>query len=414
MSIWRQLFGGLKGGWKTHGPYAADGAGAFDSDDTYDQVTADTSLRLAAVWACMNLRAEIRGSLPLHVRDKNKNILRDHPLYSILHDSPNSMQTAAEYWSMNTAHVDMHGNAISVIERRTRDKSVISLEPILEPWAVTMEQKKSGGWYYKYGQEQYPAENIFHLRGFSMSGYWGLPRVDIGRQILSSQLSANRSAMRAFKQGMKVGGFFEVERDLDSTQLEDFKKRLDSYGSPQNEGKWMTLLKGMKPIGGSDFRIKPADAELLQSRYFGIEEICRLFNVPPQLIGHTDKSSSWASSIEQVNLFFLMYSLQPGFVRDEQRIRKSLLSPADRAAGIEGRFGIQGLLRSDMKTQSAMFASALQNGYYNRNEVRDLLERGEIEGGDKYTVQLNMTNVNELDNTDGTSADTGDNKEPKK
>lgn len=391
MSIWRSLYGSLKGGWKTWGPSTIAGAGAFDSADSpFESVTAQTAMRLSAFWACVNLRAETIGTLPIHLRDKDKNVLHDHPLYSVLHDRPNSMQTAPEFWSMQTAQVDMYGNAISVIERRVRDKSVISLEPIADPDAVEMHQRKSGSWYYDIGGEKYESENVLHLKGFGLDGMRGAPRIDIGRQILSAQLSANESAMRAFKQGLKVGGFFEVEQSLNEAEAIEWQKILNNYGRPENTAKWLTLLKGMKPIGGAKFGMKPAEAELLASRYFGIEEICRLMGVPPQLIGHTDKASSWASSIENINLFYLMYSLQPTFIRSEASIRAKLMSADDRARGHAPKFAIQGLLRSDMKTQFAFFASALQNGYYSRNEVRDLLDRGEIEGGDEFTIQLNM------------------------
>jgi HK97 family phage portal protein len=402
MSIWSRLYGAISGGWKTYGPNSINGPGAFDepAGSPYESVTQDMALKLSAVWACMHLRSETLGSLPLHLRDASKKIIKDHDLYAVIHESPNSMQTAAEYWSLQTAHVDMHGNAISIITRRS-NKSVISLEPV-EPCLESIpHQKKSGVWFYKIGGEDYPAENVLHMRGFSMNNNWGYSRLSVGRQMLSSQLSANDSAHRAFKQSLKVGGFIVPELSLDPKQIEDFKKRLDNYGLPENAGKFMTLLKGMKPISGSEFRLKPADAELLASRGFGIEEICRLFNTPPQLIGHTDKASSWASSIEQINLFFLMYSLQPTFIRMEQRIRKSLLTTDDRAKDYQAKFSIQGLLRADNKTQQAMFASALQNGYYSRNEVRDLLDRADIPGGDAYTIQLNMGKLGAPDATQG-------------
>lgn len=151
----------------------------------------------------------------------------------------------------------------------------------------------------------------------------------------------------------------------------------------------------MTPVAGADFRIKPSDAELLQSRYFGIEEICRLFGVPPQLIFHTDKSSSWASSAEQINLQYLMYSLQSTLVRMEKRMERQLLTAEDRARGLQIKFSIQGLLRADLKTRQAFYASALQNGYYSRNEVRDLEDRGGIPGGDEYTIQTNLAPVDQ-------------------
>jgi len=395
MSIWRRLFGGA-GSWKTLIPGMGSGVdGSWTINDEYDRVVDEIcAMRLSAVWACVHLRAETIGSLPLHLRDKNKKIIYDHDLYSILHSSPNAMMTAAEYWSFKTANVDIHGNAYSEIIRRG-NKSIISLEP-LPTLDVELFQRKSGKYAFKLVCEdnrEIELENMFHLKGFTTSGYLGMSRLEIGRQILSSQITANDSAARGFKQSVKVGGFFEVEQNLDKTQLADFKVRLDEYAKPENAGKMMTLLKGMKPIAGSAFRIKPAEAELLASRYMGIEEICRLHNTPPQLIGHSDKASSWASSLEQINLFYLAYGLQPNIVRNEQRIVKSLLSIADRASGIEPRFAIQALNRVDLKTKTTFYASALQNGYYNRDEIRDFEERSAIPDGDKYTVQMNMGTI---------------------
>lgn len=397
MSIWRRVLGSIRGGWKTHGPGASSVDGAFSSDEDYDQfVQAECALRLSAFWACVNLRAETVGSLPLHLRDKNKNIIREHDLYDVIHNSPNSMQTSPEFWSMMTANVDMHGNGYSEIVRRS-NKSIISLEPPIPVDEVELMQRKSGRYYYKVGQtREIEIENMFHMKGFAIEGFLGISRLEAGRQILSSQISANKSAQIAFKQGLKVGGFFEMEQNLDDPQLEKLKSRLAEYGKSENGGKWMTLLKGMKPVAGASFRVKPAEAELLASRYMGIEEICRLLATPPQLIGHSDKASSWASSLEQVNLFYMAYGLQPGLVRTEQRIVKSLLSISDRAKGIEPRFAMQMLNRVDMKSKLAFYASALQNGYYNRNEIRDFEERAGIEGGEKYTVQLNMADLKDM------------------
>lgn len=397
MSIWSSFWGRISGGWKTHGPNASSGFGAFASDDDSSlgaMVNAQTALNLSAVWACANLRAETIGSLPLQLRDKDKNIIDDHPLYSVIHDSPNAMQTAAEFWSMAVAHLDMYGNAISVVTRRNNG-DVISLEPVDFPCEVQLlfDDQKRKHYYQMANGDKYDVQDILHLRSFAMRNGWGIPRIEIGRQILAAQLSANTSAARAFQQSMKIGGFFKMEQNLDDSQLLDLKKRLEEYGKPENAGKMMALLKGMEPVGGADFRIKPAEAELLQSRFFGIEEICRIYGVPPQLIGHSDKSSSWASSLEQINLFFLMYSLQPSFVRIEQRVYKTLLTNEDRGRKLRARFNIQALLRADNKTQSLMFASALQNGYYNRDEVRDLLDRAAIPGGDQYTIQMNMQGI---------------------
>ena len=404
MAIWKRIYGSINGGWKTYGPNSIDGPGAFDSaDDGIPTVTAEEAIKLSAVWGCMHVRAEAIGGLPLHLRDADKNIVTDHPLHYLLHVSPNYDMTGPEYWSLNTAHVDLFGNAVSIIERGHQKKAVALLPQ--DPRECSYEYNKSGTRKkWKIGKDEHSDDDILHLRGFSLNSGWGAPRLDIGRQILGAQLTANESAMRAFKQGLKVGGFIlnEGKRDFDTPELNAFHERLNFFGKAENAGKWMTLLRGMKPIAGTEFAVKPADAQLLESRYFGIEEICRLFNVPPPLIGHTSKASSWASSIENLNLHFLVYSLQPSIVRNEARIAKKLLTPQDVAAGLRPKWSMQGLLRGDTKTRQAFYASALQNGYLNRDEVRDLEDRGKIPGGDKYTVQLNMTNVDGLQDSDGT------------
>ena len=403
MSIWKQVYGSLVGGWKTYGPNSISGPGAFDSagdGDITESVTAEAAMKLTAVWACMNIRAETIGTLPLHLRDGNKKILTDHPLYNVLHRSPNADMTAAEFWSLSQALEDMKGNSVSIIERGLA-KKVVALTPC-DPDACKYEYNKSGTRKtWTIGQDEFPDDDILHLRGFTLNGGWGAPRIDIGRQVLAAQITANKSAQLAFKQGLKVGGFFlnEGQRDLNTEQLREFQKRLDTFGRPENIGKWMTLLKGMKPLAGTKFSVKPNEAQLLESRYFGIEEICRLFNVPPPLIGHTSKASSWASSIENLNLYFLMYSMNPSIIRKEQRIEKKLLTPQDIANGVQAKFSLQGLLRGDTKARQAFYASGLQNGYLCQNEVRDFEDMPGIgPEGDVYRVQLNMAGADQPGN----------------
>jgi len=397
MSILTKGIQWIRGGWRTYSP-GNNLVGPFYGDAPGDDlvpVDVAAAAKISAWWACIYLNSEVKGSLPLQVRDKNKKIVYQHDLSELLRVSPNAIQTGQEFWSMQEAHKCMHGNGISRITRR-RDGSIISLEPFIDPSNFSMHQRPSGAWYYKNGEEEYAPNELFHLKDFSLNGYMGASRLDIGRAILSAQLTANAAALRGFKQSIKVGGFFEVTKSLDKQQLIDFNARLNTYAQPENANKWMTLLAGMKPIEGTKFTMKPAEAELLTSRAFGIEEICRLQNTPPQLIGHVDKASSWASSLENVNLFYLMYRIMPGLIRDEARITKSLMTREDRAKGLQVRFNITGLQRADAKTRTMMYASALQNGYLNVNEVRDLEDRMAVDGGDEYRVQMNMAQATPL------------------
>lgn len=410
-SIWASMYGSIIGGWKTHGPNSPMTPGAFASNDgdMYAAVSAEAALKLSPVIACMTLRAETLGSLPIHVRDKSKKILTDHPLYYILHDSPNARQTSIEYFSLDTAHIDMYGNAVSTIDTLNgRPIALNACDPQVASYEYTNKSHTRRRW--KINGDEYQDHEVLHIPGFSMTGEWGISRLQSGVQILGAQIAANRSAQTAFKQGLKVGGFFEDtnsnKKGWQTEELRDFYQRLNEYGRMENAGKMMKLPFGLKPLSGSEFRINPVEAQLLESRFFGIEEICRLFNVPPQLIGQSNKASSWASSIENINLHFVVYSLTPTLVRIEKRLKKKLLTPAEISAGIEIKFNLSGLLRGDTASRQAFYASALQNGYLNRDEVRDLEDRGTIPGGDKYTVQTNMTEVNKMTETPKPAAGT--------
>lgn len=403
MAIWKRLWGGLSGGWGSFVPQGvSDGGFNNDGSGAFEGLSPETVLRLSTVWACMNLRAEVLGTMPCHLIDGEKNAVTGHSLYSKLHTSPHAYMTAPEFFSLVNAQVDMHGNSVSVIERGYQ-KKVISLTPHDPTQAEIVYTKSGKRSHWKIGDDEFSDDDVLHLRGFSLNADWGASRLDIGRLILGAQLQANRSALAAFKQGLKVGGFFKVAKNLDTPELTQFQQRLEVFGRPENAGKYMTLMAGMEPIGGEPFRVKPVDAQLLESRVFGNEEICRLFNVPPPLIGQTSKASSWASSLENINLHFQIYSIAPTLVRNERSMEKKLLTPGERADGLRIKFSMQSLMRGDMKARTAFYASGLQNGWLNRNEVRDLEDRGKIEGGDKYTVQLNMTDVNDLEETDGTS-----------
>lgn len=400
MAIWQLLNETLAGGFKTHGPNAIIGPGAFDAPDSDPDsaVNVTSAMKLSAFRACVALRSEVIGTLPLHLRNGNREIVKSHPLYRLLHVSPNAWQTAPEYWSSTVAMCDIKGNAISVIERGYKN-SPVALNPF-DPDDCKFEFNKSGSRRtWTIGGDEYDDADVLHFKGFSLDGAWGHGSLALGRQILAAQLSANTSAMRAFKQGLKVGGFLIPERGLTPEQVGDIGKMLDKFSLPQNVGKWMTMLHNIKPVAGTEFAVKPSDAQLLESRHFGIEEICRLTNVPPVLIGHTSKTSSWASSLEHTNLHFLTYSVAPTVGRNEATISKKLLAPAEVASGLEAKWSLQGLMRGDMKSRREFYASGLKDGWLNQDEVRAWEEMGSIPGGDVYRVQAQMIPLTETEET---------------
>ena len=361
-------------------------------------VTANTALKLSAVWACIQLRAETVATLPLHLRTSDGKFAANHPLYGILHDTPNADMCAAEFWQAMTAAQDLWGNAYARIHR-TGAGGITALEP-LDSESMTVARADNGEIAYRYGKggkiKQYAESEILHFRGFSLDGLVGLSPIRYAADTLGGQLDANRAAQHEFKNGMKAGGFLKTgERILTKEQRADLKKGLSDFSKPENAGKFMVLEAGMDLAGSGGIRINPADAQLLESRYFGIEEICRAFGTPPQLIGHTDKASSWASSLETTNIGFLTYSISPLLVRFEQTITRKLLKPAERSK-YSPKFSVEGLLRADSSARAAFYNQMLQNGVMSRNEVRRLENLPPVDGGDVLTVQVNMTTLDKV------------------
>lgn len=357
----------------------------------------DSSLKLSAVWACVRLRSQTIASLPLHLRDDAKNHASDHPLYRLLHSSPNADMTSSEFWEAMLASTDLWGNAFARIV--WEDRRPISLTP-LNPEKVAIVRASNGDLTYEYtvgGKvKTFSDRDVLHIKGFTLDGIIGLSPIQFAAETMGGLMDANRAASREFQNGLKVGGFLKTgATTLQPDQRERLRNALATFGRPENAGKWMVLEAGMEPASAHGIRMNPADAQLLESRYFGIEEICRAFGVPPQLIGHTSKASSWASSLENTNLGFLTYSLRPTLVRIEQAIAKKLLLPEERAL-YRPKFSVEGLLRADSAARSSFYSQMLQNGVMSRNDVRSLEDLPPVEGGDALTVQLNLTTIDKI------------------
>lgn len=361
-------------------------------------ISAETALKLSAVWACVRLRSQTIASLPLHLRDNDKNIATQHPLYKILHDAPNADMTASEFWEAIVASLDLWGNAYGRITRNAIG-DVVSLE-ILNPEHMSVARGKTGTLTYEYGNGYgkitYKEADILHIKGFTIDGLIGLSPIKYQMQAIGMQTEANDAAQQEFKNNLKIGGFLETgEKILTNDQRDRMRENLATFGKVENAGKWMVLEAGMKPASAGDIRINPQEAQLLESRYFGIEEICRAFSVPPQLIYQTDKASSWASSLEQMNLGFLTYSLTPVLVRIEQTIARKLLSPADREL-YKPKYSVEGILRADSAGRAAFYSTMVNNGIMTRNEVRGLENLPAHDGADQLTVQLALAPIDQL------------------
>lgn len=403
-TIFGNWYARIKGGWKTVG---AAGVGAFDygQDWVPTEVGPISALKLSAYFACVRLLSETMGSMTFQLYDNANNVIKDHDLYGLLRYMPNQYQTGDAFVSAMAANKTVFGNAMAHIRRMPTSGKPYALDfYATDLWEV--EADDQGRPIFKLDGEVIPREDVLHWAGFGLSGYWGLPTLVAGGEAMALQIESNRSAARTFANGLRAGGFFKMPENrqaFSNEQLAKFKEELRKFSLPQNTSKWLPLLPGMDPVANTQFRIDPVTAELLQSRYFGIEEICRFMGVPPPLIGHTDKASSWASSIENLNQFLVTYTMLPQAVRFENQIALRLLGRKDRNR-LRPKFNLDALLRGDIEKRFRTYEIGWGIGMYSGNEMRAKENLPPRPGGDVYNTQ-NQGRRASGDDNDGSNRD---------
>jgi HK97 family phage portal protein len=322
-------------------------------------------------------------------------VASDHPLYNLLCRSPNSEMTPGRFMLFIVACLYVRGN--SYTEKRRIGKRVVALHPLL-PQDVTVKRNDAGRLIYvvtdnKGGSRTLQADDVMHIRGFGLDGICGMQPIHTGRQIIGSATAANEASAKMFAKGMQASGVLTVDNgSLSPKQREQIRKNLATFSQSSNSGKLMVLEAGMKYQGIS---MNPESAQMLETRAFNVEEIARWFGVPPFMIGHMDKSSSWAASVEAQNLHFLTSCLRPVLDNIEQEIIRCLI-PREEWGDVYAEFSVEGLLRADSAGRAAFYASALDRGYMCRDEVRDKENLGPIPGGDIFTVQVNLVPLDQL------------------
>ncbi|HFL6901195.1 TPA: phage portal protein [Pseudomonas aeruginosa] len=374
----------------------------FGTSASGKNVTVDKALQLSTVWACVRLLSESVSTLPLklyrRLPDGSREQAKDHPLFRLLCRTPNAEMTPQRFMLMVVASICLRGNAF--VEKKMIGTRVVALVPLL-PQYMRVKREDSGRLKYTYtenGVERViPENNLMHIRGFGLDGVCGMLPVTMGREIFGSAMSAEEAAAKVFAQGMQASGILSGDTTLNPKQREDLRASLTAFMGSQNAGKIMVAEAGLKYQG---ITMNPEAAQMLESRSFNVEEMCRWFRVPPFMVGHMDKQSSWASSVEAQNLHFLTNSLRPLLVNIEQEITRCLIGEAD-ADEFFAEFAVEGLLRADSTARAAWYNTALQNGWMSRNEVRRLENLPPIEGGDVFTVQSALVPLEQLGATAG-------------
>lgn len=364
---------------------------------TAGQVINDTSiLKLSTVWACSRLVAETIATLPLGLYErtsKGRQSANQLGLYNIIHNQPNVDSRASVFWESMVAAMLLRGNAFA--EKLEIGGKLVGLK-FLNPLYLTLQTDSNYNVKYLYTekgkQREIPESRIFHVPGFTTNGKWGLSVIQYGAGVFGSALAADTAANSTFEKGLSPTIAFKVDRIIKADQREDFRTAMAAISGAVNAGKSAVLEQGMDV---TTIGINPKDAQLLESRAFSVQEICRWFRVPPHMVGHTELSTSWGSGIEQQMIGFLQFTLRPWLTRIEQHINSCLLTPVEQTR-YYAEFNIEGLLRGDSSARKEFYSSALQNGWMNRNQVAAMENQPSLEGGDIYTVQSNLIPIDQL------------------
>lgn len=362
-------------------------------------ITPETALAMSAVRACVTLLAESVAQLPceLYRRDKNGGRIRatDHPLYDVIHSQPNRKDTSFEYYEQQQGALGLEGNSFSLIERDGKGY-VTELIPV-NPKKVIVMKGPDGMPYYHLPEvvETLPMRLVHHVKYFSMDGYIGTSPIQTNADVLGLGLAVEQHAAQVFARGTTMSGVIERPREAGAIKSQESIDRLlakwtDRYSGVRNAFSVAMLQEGMSYKQLSQDNEK---AQLLQSRQWTVNEICRLFKIPPHMIQSLEGATN--NNIEHQGLQYVMYTLLAWLKRHEAAMMRDLLLPSERS-DLYIEFNVSSLLRGDQKSRYESYALGRQWGWLSVNDIRRMENLPPIAGGETYLTPLNMVDSSKL------------------
>lgn len=367
-------------------------------------VTERSAMQMTAVYSCVRILAEAVAGLPLHFykynEDGSKSKAIDMGLYHLLHDEPNPEMSSFVFRETLMTHLLLWGNAYAQIIRNGKGE-IIALYPLM-PNKMSVDRDENGVLYYTYqksaeegkaketGTVTLSSRDVLHIPGLGFDGLVGYSPIAMAKNAIGLAIATEEYGAKFFANGAAPSGVLEHPGTIkDPARLRENWN--STFGGSANSGKVAVLEEGMKytPIS-----IAPEQAQFLETRKFQINEIARIFRVPPHMVGDLEKSSF--SNIEQQSLEFVKYTLDPWIIRWEQSLNRSLLNPDEKKTYFF-KFNVEGLLRGDYQSRMQGYATARQNGWMSANDIRELENLDKIpaeEGGDLYLINGNMLPLN--------------------
>ena len=367
----------------------------FGTSGSGKSVTVQSAIQLSTVYACVRVISETVASLPLSVyeaeKDGNKKAL-DHPLYRLLHDEPNSEMTSFVFREVMLAHLLLYGNSYSQIIRSGKN-SVVGLYPLL-PDHMDVDRDSKGNLTYTYTTSDgktvvIKPRDILHIPGLGFDGVMGYSPIALEKNAIGLGIASEEYGSKFFSNGARPSGILTHPNTVKNPKA--LRESWNSaYGGSANSNRIAILEEGMKfePIA-----IPNNEAQFLETRKFQVDEICRIFRVPPHLV--CDLEHATFSNIEHMSIDFAVHTIRPWLVRIEQAMNRALF-PEQEKGRFFVQFNIDGLMRGDYKSRMEGYAIARQNGWMSANDIRELENQNPIpasEGGDAYLVNGNMISI---------------------
>ena len=365
-------------------------------------VNTETALAVSALRACVTLLAESVAQLPCELYRRTEKGGReratDHSVYDLLRVQPNKKDTAFEYFEQAQGSLGLEGNSYSLINR---DGSgyITELIPV-NPKKVAVLKGSDGLPYYRLTElnETLPMRMVHHVKSFSVDGFVGLSPIYTNADSIGLAMATDQHASAVFQRGATMAGVIEAPVDAAKIKEQDSVDRLLDKFTERHGGGLRNAFSVAFLQDGMSYKQLAMDnekAQLLESRSFGVAEICRLYKVPPHMVQHMEKSTTWGSGIEQMSLGFVIYTLLPWLKRTEAALMRDLLLPEERK-DFYIEFNISGLLRGDQKARYESYAIGRNWGWLSVNDIRRMENMPPIPGGDRYLTPLNMVDSNQM------------------
>lgn len=374
--------------------------GGTTSGKTVDE---QSSMRLSAVYACVRVLSESLAGLPLQMfketGEGSKEKAIDHPLYKLLYLEPNPEMTSYSFRETLMTHLLLWGNAYAQIVRNGKQE-IVGLYPLM-PNRMKIDRDENGELYYEYQTSSDEAHtmqgnlvrlsrhDVLHIPGLGYDGILGYSPIAMAKNAIGAALATEEYGATFFKNGANPSGILTMPGTVkDPEKIRESWN--NGFGGSGNSGKVAILEEGMTY---SAISVSPEQAQFLETRKFQVDEICRIFNVPPHMVA--DLEHATFSNIEQQSLNFVIYSLRPWMLRWEQSLQRCLLTE-DEKCRYFFKFNANALLRGDYQSRMNGYSTGIQNGIYSINDVRALEDMdllSEEEGGFIHVLNGNVVRL---------------------